>query len=707
MRVASLRLLAVVATIGFGFGPGMSEAASNRRVAIVIENSDYQNAGSLPVVKESAKVVADAFRGAGFQVIVERNLDFSQLATLTDRLQNPLLASNFAVVYYAGLTLSINDTGFLLPVDAKLDSEIAAALDSVELNGFLEGLNGATYMSVVAIDPITQNPMMRSLAQAMGPKGDTLRPVPVEPKRLPSMIFALSVQPGASSGSLIGSGASPFAKALVEEILKSGAEAAEAMTAMERGLIARRTGRPFVKGALPERVVLTPPQRAEPPSPATVVPSPSVPPVEPPPPAVAETVDLINIPYVATKDVNLRQSPRGVIIGSIQKGTALTATGRARSSSSWVQVEVAGKLGFVHTENLADPTALAQSDAAKAPAPDPGVAGATLEPGEYAVSNRVSVFEKPALGARSNRELDEGSTVTVVGTAADGGWIEIRDVFVRPGYLPKRSALADLRSLKAEERKRDKTPPSPSVAQDDEKKASDDDQLELQIEPGLRVTLASEVERSAKLALGAVTQVSGPGGILAEVETAIRKAQEARDAARRTAEAAQSRPNDSFRKISLSDGGIYEGQWVDNARQGVGRYRYPNGDIYEGTWQNNLMQGYGVYQYANGDRYEGEMKRNQVTGYGTLYFSNGDVYKGRVSNALFHEYGSLAFKRGDRYLGQFSTGGITGHGVMTFPDGSRFIGLFQRGKQKGAGVFVFSDASYRQGFWDGPQSAPR
>jgi hypothetical protein len=730
MTVARLRLIALVFVVALVFAATSLMAASDRRIAIVIENSEYKNAGTLDVVRNSARDVADALRLAGFEVIFERNLDRSGMQRFMESFQNPLGRSNFAIVYYSGLTLSIKDKSFLLPVDASLGSEFEATMDSIGLDEFLEKINNPTYMSLVAIDPVAQNPLARSLARAMGSLGDTVRPVPGKPKAWPNMIFAVAMQPGAGSAPTTG-GVTPFSAAMIEELLRPGVEVGNAMAAVERSARARAGGQPFIQGRLQEKVVLIPEPRAERPTVATTPIAPTPPPVTLPPPApaspvAAEPVDPINTPYLTTKDVNLRQAPGGAVIGSIPRGTSLTATGRARSSPMWVQVEHGGKLGFVHVGNLADPATVAASTLGNGGPGSGGVkAGETsaspsretgIEPGEYVVSNHLTIFEKPALGARSNRELDAGAPVTILGSTPDGAWVQIRDAFSREGYLPRRSALGDLEVAKADQSAN--VPKAPAPAPADKGKvspppsaspavAAETDAL-FALRPDLKVPLTAEVRQSAQLAVDAAAKVSVAGGILSEAEAASRKAREARESALQAAQSAKSRSVDGFMAVALADGGSYEGQWKSGAKHGAGRYRYPNGDIYEGAWQNDLMHGHGVYQYANGDRYEGQMTTNQATGYGIIYFSNGDVYKGRVNNALFNDYGTIAFKRGDVYEGQFSTGGVTGHGIMTFPDGSRFIGRFEKGKQKGPGVFVFGDGEdYRQGLWDGNQSASR
>ena len=41
----------------------------------------------------------------------------------------------------------------------------------------------------------------------------------------------------------------------------------------------------------------------------------------------------------------------------------------------------------------------------------------------------------------------------------------------------------------------------------------------------------------------------------------------------------------------------YDGDWVDNVRQGFGTRRYPSGNIYEGMWYKNQRHGVGTMHW--------------------------------------------------------------------------------------------------------------
>lgn len=43
----------------------------------------------------------------------------------------------------------------------------------------------------------------------------------------------------------------------------------------------------------------------------------------------------------------------------------------------------------------------------------------------------------------------------------------------------------------------------------------------------------------------------------------------------------------------MADGRIYEGEWKDNIRQGIGVFRWTGGDIYIGQFVNDRKEGLG------------------------------------------------------------------------------------------------------------------
>merc|ERR1712224_591336 len=57
---------------------------------------------------------------------------------------------------------------------------------------------------------------------------------------------------------------------------------------------------------------------------------------------------------------------------------------------------------------------------------------------------------------------------------------------------------------------------------------------------------------------------------------------------------------------------VYEGQYVEDAKHGSGRFEWPDGGVYEGEWYHGRMQGLGWYTDPHGDRRQGEWVADQI-----------------------------------------------------------------------------------------------
>ena len=87
--------------------------------------------------------------------------------------------------------------------------------------------------------------------------------------------------------------------------------------------------------------------------------------------------------------------------------------------------------------------------------------------------------------------------------------------------------------------------------------------------------------------------------------------------------------NDTFSgdcKILYFSGDYYEGQVVDNNKEGTGTYTWENGAIYIGNWKNDMMNGEGIYYFSSMvyPHLEGTFVDNQPSGV-CEYFTDENV----------------------------------------------------------------------------------
>lgn len=113
----------------------------------------------------------------------------------------------------------------------------------------------------------------------------------------------------------------------------------------------------------------------------------------------------------------------------------------------------------------------------------------------------------------------------------------------------------------------------------------------------------------------------------------------------------------------------------------TGTYTWENGDVYDGDWRNNKKHGVGTYYYKkSGNEYDGDWKNNKKHGFGTFYWNDGDKYVGYYLNDKRHGKGRYTYKNGDKYEGDWVNGKRTGEGVFTFANGKKQEGVFKDSK---------------------------
>ena len=100
---------------------------------------------------------------------------------------------------------------------------------------------------------------------------------------------------------------------------------------------------------------------------------------------------------------------------------------------------------------------------------------------------------------------------------------------------------------------------------------------------------------------------------------------------------------------TFSDGGRYEGNFVNEVKTGHGTYTYSDGGRYQGNFENDLMNGYGVYEYADGNSYEGDFVNGMKSGYGVYKYSDGSLYKGNFTNENQTGKGVFIATNGNKY----------------------------------------------------------
>jgi formylglycine-generating enzyme required for sulfatase activity len=109
---------------------GNAPAGTERRLALVVGNKDYQKLNLLRNPLNDANDMAAALEQLGFEVIKITNADYRAFLNAVNRFKDRLSSSDVALFYYSGHGLSYSGKNYLMPTDADI-----SCLEQIEEQG--------------------------------------------------------------------------------------------------------------------------------------------------------------------------------------------------------------------------------------------------------------------------------------------------------------------------------------------------------------------------------------------------------------------------------------------------------------------------------------------------------------------------------------------------------------------------------------------
>ena len=141
--------------------------------------------------------------------------------------------------------------------------------------------------------------------------------------------------------------------------------------------------------------------------------------------------------------------------------------------------------------------------------------------------------------------------------------------------------------------------------------------------------------------------------------------------------------------------GVYDGQFVNDMREGYGKFNYKDGHCYIGMWKNDVPTGKGTLYFNNKIQYIGDFFNDEFEGKGKLIFENGNYYAGEFSKGKFCGNGEYHYKNGRMLKGNFLNGDLNGKGFLYNKEGNlEYKGMFLNGKKEGEGKLYYPNGNY-------------
>jgi len=203
-----------------------SAAWAERRVALVIGNSQYKNSNLVLFnPKNDAEDVAAFFRSLGFEVILRIDASRRDFDLAMTQFARVAAFADTALFYYAGHALQHQGQNYLMPTDAELEDEVSLRYEMVSLDDVRAGLERAGGVKIMILDACRNNPILdrlkrritgmtrdvaavRGLARIAGAQGEVVA-------------YATAADQVAADGS---GRNSPFTAALLKRLAEAGLE---------------------------------------------------------------------------------------------------------------------------------------------------------------------------------------------------------------------------------------------------------------------------------------------------------------------------------------------------------------------------------------------------------------------------------------------------------------------------------------------------
>jgi uncharacterized caspase-like protein len=226
-------------------------AQAEKRVALVIGISNYQQVPRLANPARDADAMTALFRKAGFDIVdSERDLGITDLRRAVREFSGRARDADIAVIYYAGHGMEVDGTNYLVPADARLSNDFDVEDESVSLDRMLRALDPVKRLRLVILDACRDNPFSKTMKRTVASRSIGRGLAKVEPT-MSNTLVAFAAKAGAVAEDGDGDN-SPYAAALVRYIAEPGVDLRIALGRVRDDVLKATNNRqePFVYGSL-------------------------------------------------------------------------------------------------------------------------------------------------------------------------------------------------------------------------------------------------------------------------------------------------------------------------------------------------------------------------------------------------------------------------------------------------------------------------
>jgi uncharacterized caspase-like protein len=223
----------------------VSAASAERRVALVVGNSQYKNSNLVLFnPRRDAQDVAATLRSLGFEVILTLDASKRDFDVAMTGFARAAIDADAALFYYAGHALQYQGQNYLMPTDADLEDEISVRYQTVSLDDVRAGLDHAAGVKIMILDACRNNPVADGLSRrttSLARNAEQVRGLArIDKAQGTVVIYATAADQVAADGS---GRNSPFTAALLKRMREAGVEIGTMFRRVAADVIQQTNGR--------------------------------------------------------------------------------------------------------------------------------------------------------------------------------------------------------------------------------------------------------------------------------------------------------------------------------------------------------------------------------------------------------------------------------------------------------------------------------
>jgi uncharacterized caspase-like protein/TPR repeat protein len=212
--------------------------SSERRLALVIGNSNYTHIGPIPNPRNDAEDMAKLLKGLGFEVTLGIDLKRADMEDTLIRFARDIRSADTALVFYAGHGIQHQGVNYLAPIDARIEDETDLR-KLINLQAMIDDLQSASRIRILLIDACRDNKGVQQL-NAKLPKATREAALTRGLARIDSAegtLVVFATQPNRVAADGKGRN-SPFAQALLKHLPTPGVEIRTLLTRVRADVVA-------------------------------------------------------------------------------------------------------------------------------------------------------------------------------------------------------------------------------------------------------------------------------------------------------------------------------------------------------------------------------------------------------------------------------------------------------------------------------------